>query len=67
MQLCRNHGFVLYLYVEEITNSHDIEDDFEHLVGHAMSYTLENGVGCAMVNGMLRFGSLDEVISDDDL
>ena len=32
-----------------------------------MSYTLESGVGCAMENGMLRFGSLDEVINDDDL
>ena len=32
-----------------------------------MSCTLESGAECAMGNGVLRFGSLDQVLSDDDL
>ena len=32
-----------------------------------MSCTFENGVGCVMGNEILRFGSLDQVLNDDDL
>ena len=50
--------------VEARANPHNIEDGFEH---HAMSCTLESGVGCAMGNGVPRFGSLDQVFDNDDL
>ena len=32
-----------------------------------MSYTLESGVECAIGNGVLTFGSLDQVFNEDDL
>ena len=32
-----------------------------------MSCTLESSVGCAMGNEVLRFGSIDQVLNDDDL
>ena len=47
--------------------SRNIDDDFEHLVAHAMSCTLEGGAECTMGYGVLRFGSLNEVINNDDL
>ncbi|XP_057548207.1 uncharacterized protein LOC130826654 [Amaranthus tricolor] len=53
--------------VESRANSHNIDDDFEHLVAHAMSCTLESSVGCVMANEVLRFGSLDQVLHEDDL
>ena len=54
-------------FVESRAKSHNIDDDFEHLVAHAMSCTLESGVECATENRMLRFGSLDQVLNDDDV
>ena len=32
-----------------------------------MSSKLESGAECAMGNGVLRFGSLNQVLNDDDL
>ena len=32
-----------------------------------MSCTLDSGVGCGMGYGVVRFGSLDELIDGDDL
>ena len=52
------------VYVEGRANSYNIEDDFEHLVAHAMSCTLESGV--VLGNGVLRFESLHQVFNDDD-
>ena len=48
-------------------NSHDIEDDFRHLVVYVLSCILDSDMKCAMGNGMLTFGSLNEVITIDDL
>ena len=53
--------------VDSRADSRNIDDDFEHLIAHAMPCTLESGVGCAMGYGVLRFGSLDEVIDGDAL
>ena len=53
--------------VKSRANSHNIDDDFEHPIDHAMPCTLESGEGCAMGYGVVRFGSLDEVIDGDDL
>ena len=53
--------------VESRANSDNIDDDFEHLVAHAMSYTLESDAECAMWNEVLRFGFLDQVLNEDDL
>lgn len=65
------HGIIIIIFtmkiVEPRTNSRYINDDFEHLVAHTMSCTLENGAECAMGKGVLRFWSLDQVLSDDDL
>lgn len=65
-----NENYILLSSIHPIkasVDSHNIEDDFDHLVAHVMSCTLESGVGCAMGNRMLRFRSLDEVINVDDL
>ena len=37
-----------------------------NLVAHAMSCTIDSGVGCAVGYGSLCFGSLDEVIKVGD-
>ena len=47
--------------------SHAIGEDFEHLIAHALSYTLESEDVSAMEYGGLKFGSLDEVIKVEDL
>ena len=53
--------------VEARANSYNIDDDFEHLVAHAMSCTLESGAECAMGSGVLRFDSLDQLFDDNEL
>ena len=53
--------------VESRANSHNIDDEFEHLVAHAMSCTLESCVESVMGNEVLRFGSLDQVFNENDL
>ena len=53
--------------VEARPNSRDVDDDFEHLVAHAMSCTLESGAERSTEYGSLRFGSLDNVMVNDAL
>ena len=47
--------------------SHVIGEDFEHLIAHALSCTLESEDVSAMEYEGLKFGSLDEVIKVEDL
>ena len=41
--------------------------DFEHIIAHALSCTLENEDVSAMEYWELKFGSIDEVIKVEDL
>lgn len=54
-------------YVESRPNSRNVNDDFEHLVAQATSWTLESGAESTMSYGVLKFGTLDEVRIGDDL
>ena len=47
--------------------SQAIGDDFEHLIAHTLSCTLESEDVSVIEYGRLKFGSLDEVIKVDDL
>ena len=42
-------------------------DEFDHLIGHVLACTLESEDVSDMGNERISFGSLDEVINDDDL
>ena len=55
------------IFVESRANSHEIGDRFDHLIAHALSFTLKSEDVRDMSYGRLRFGSLDEVIKVDDL
>ncbi|CAO2832275.1 unnamed protein product [Amaranthus hypochondriacus] len=61
-----NIGDILQI-VEASPNSRDVDDDFEHLVAHALSYTIESEDESIMGYGHIRFGTLNEVINDDKL
>ena len=47
--------------------SHAIGEDFQHLIAHALSCTLESEDVSEMEYRGLKFGSLDEVIKVEDL
>ena len=53
--------------VESRANSHEVSDGFDHLIMHALSCTLESEDESAMGCGHICFGSLDQVMNDDEL
>ena len=53
--------------VEARSNSHVIGDSFDHLVSHALSCTFKNNGVCSKEHESICFGSLNEVINDNDL
>ena len=54
-------------YVELRAKSHEIGDGIDHLVAHALSCTLESEDESVMGYGSICFGSLNEVMNDDEL
>ena len=59
--------FNSFLYVESRPNSHEVNDGFDHLIMHALSCTLESEDQSVMGYGHICFGSLDQVMNDDEL
>ena len=53
--------------VEARANFHDLGDNFNHLVAHALSCTNENDDVCAKKYGSICFEPLSEVMKNDDL
>ena len=53
--------------VESRAHSHDIGDSFDHLVAHSLSCTIKNDGVYEKEYESIYFGSLNEVINDDDL
>ena len=53
--------------VESRANSHEVSDGFDHLTMHALSCTLESEDESVMGYGHICFGSLDQVMNDDEL
>ena len=53
--------------VESSANSHEVSDEFDHLIMHALSCTLESEDESFMGYGHICFGSLDQVMNDDEL
>ena len=51
--------------VEAKVNSHDISDEFDHLIAHPLACTLLSEDVSGMRCGRIIFGSLDEVIIGD--
>ena len=51
--------------VEAKANSHHIDDEFDHLIVHALACTLENENVSGIRYGRISFGSLDEMIIRD--
>lgn len=75
MCLLINHQEVAVELANELANcivvpspkSHAIGEDFEHLIAHTLSCTLESEDVSAMEYGGLKLSTLDEVIKVEDL
>ena len=56
-----------YILAESRLNSHEVGDGFDHLIMYALFCTLESEDESVMGNESICFGSLNEVMDEDDL